>query len=291
MRGGATVLSTLACELGEGPTYDPAGDKLYFFDIVGCKLIEKKFPDGPETVHGLPFMASALAMTDGGLQLVATERGLYLRDPVDGALSLHREIGAEAGGMRSNDARVHPSGAFWVSTMGKAAEPRTGAIYWYFRGEVRKLHDGLTIPNAISFSPAGDVAYFADTRRNVLMRVSCDPLDGLPAGEPAAFVDQRGKAGGIDGAVVDAEGVLWAARWGAGRIDAYAPDGRLWRSVPVPARQVSCPAFAGRQADRMVATSAWQGMDAAAREADPDAGRTFLLDLEVRGRFEPRVAL
>ena len=32
-------------------------------------------------------------------------------------------------------------------------------------------------------------------------------------------------------------------------------------------------------------------MDAKARAADPDAGKTFLLDIEVRGRFEPRVVI
>ncbi len=32
-------------------------------------------------------------------------------------------------------------------------------------------------------------------------------------------------------------------------------------------------------------------MDAEARAADPEAGKTFLLDIEVHGRFEPRVLI
>ena len=32
-------------------------------------------------------------------------------------------------------------------------------------------------------------------------------------------------------------------------------------------------------------------MDAKTRAADPDGGKTFLLDVEVRGRFEPAVLI
>jgi 2-dehydro-3-deoxyphosphogalactonate aldolase len=75
-----TVLSDIACKLGEGPTYDPATGTLYWFDIVDCKLLEKQMPDGRVIVHSLPVMASALAVVDAERQLLVTERGLELRD-------------------------------------------------------------------------------------------------------------------------------------------------------------------------------------------------------------------
>jgi sugar lactone lactonase YvrE len=59
----------------------------------------------------------------------------------------------------------------------------------------------------------------------------------------------------------------------------------------VPARQTSCPAFVGEDFSQMLVTSAYEGMDETARAADPEHGRTFLLDLKVRGRPEPRVRL
>ena len=91
--------------------------------------------------------------------------------------------------------------------------------------------------------------------------------------------------------MVDADGVLWNARWGGARVDAWSPDGKLIRSIAVPAKQSSCPAFVGPNASRIAVTSAWKGMDAAARAADPEGGKTFLLDVEVRGRFEPHVVI
>lgn len=287
----AAIFSDVACQLGEGPSYDPATETLFWFDILGRKLLEKKFPDGETVIHELPVMASAIAAVDGDRQLIASESGLYIRDRRTGALTLHTALEADNPATRSNDARTHPSGAFWIGTMGKMPEPGAGAIYWFLKGELRKIFASATIPNAICFSPDGVTAYFTGTVDGVLFRVDCDPATGLPRGEPKLFVDHRGKAGALDGAIVDAEGVLWNARWGAGSLDAYSPDGKLIRSIAIPATQSSCPAFAGPNAQRIVVTSAWAGMDDAARAAEPHAGKTFLLDMAVKGRFDPPVLL
>jgi len=42
---------------------------------------------------------------------------------------------------------------------------------------------------------------------------------------------------------------------------------------------------------RLLVTSAWQGMDETQRAADPDHGRTFILEARARGRSEPDVKL
>jgi sugar lactone lactonase YvrE len=152
------------------------------------------------------------------------------------------------------------------------------------------LYADVTIPNAICFSPSGEVGYFADTASNILYRVPLDAATGLPIGDPAPFVRHEG-VGGIDGAVVDADDFIWNARWGGGCVDVYDTNGRRLRSLRVPARQSSCPAFVGRDFSRLLVTTAWEGMDAAAREADPEHGRTFILDVASRGRAEPDVRL
>jgi len=286
-----SILGTAVCELGEGPVYEAGTDTLWWFDIVACRLHEYRFADARERIHALPMMASALAVVDADRHVLATEHGLYLRDVATGGLRLLAPVEADNPVTRSNDARVHPSGAFWFGTMGKAAETGAGSIYWYRAGEMRRLFGDITITNSICFSPAGDIGYFADTRKNIVWRVACDPATGLPAGDPAVFIDRSGESAGMDGSVCDAEGVVWNARWGAGTVDAYDVEGRLLRSLPVPARQVSCPAFVGADVGRLAVTTAWQGLDKAALAEDSHAGRTFLLDLPVRGRLDPPVAL
>ncbi len=285
-----SVLSDHACELGEGPSYDPASETLYWFDIVNGLLLEKRLgKDGTTTIQ-LGQMASAQANIDGERQLILTETGLYVRDRTSGRLVLHTSVEATNAATRSNDARVHPCGALWFGTMGKQAETDAGSIYWFFRGELRQLYSGISIPNSIAFSPDGTIAYYADTAVGRIMRVACDARTGLPEGEPKVFAESEG-AGSFDGSVVDADGTLWNARWGEGRLAAYAPGGELVRTVPLPVSQPSCPAFVGKHADRLAVTSAWIGLSDDARRAEPDAGRTFLVDLPVKGRLEPHVLI
>ena len=285
-----TVLSVERCHLGEGPTYDAATDTAWWFDIVERRLFEARLDSGQITIHSLAVMGSALARVDTQRQLLVADDGLYIREPANGRMELYHPLEADNTATRSNDARVHPSGTFWIGTMGRKAERELGAIYALYRGELTCLYDRVTIPNAICFSPDGTVGYFADTGKNVLYRVDLDAATGLPRGEPAALVTRRG-GGGIDGAVVDADGLIWNARWGGACIDVYSPQGEHLRSIRVPARQSSCPAFIGRDFSRLLVTSAWQRMAEDAKRADPDHGRTFILDVAVRGRPEPDVKL
>ena len=285
-----TILSDVTCTLGEGPTYDPGTSTAFWFDIIGKQLHELHLPTGTKTVHDLPFMGSVLAVIDPSRQLIASDRGLFVRDTATGKLTLMTMI-EDKPLNRSNDGRVHASGALWVGTMGRAAEKHAGAIYHVAQGTVTRLFTDITIPNSICFSPDGATAYFTDTDINNFMRVDIDPATGLPTGEPVMLSDQSVSPGGVDGSVCDADGLIWNARWGEGAIDVYKPDGTRIARHSVPATQTSCPAFIGPKADRLLVTSALQGLDDEARAADPNAGRTFELGVAVNGRFEPAYRL
>lgn len=285
-----SVLCAERCHLGEGPTYDATTDTAWWFDIHEAKLFEANLGSGSIRIHDLDRMASALARIDAERQLIVAEDGLYVRNVADGAMALHLPLEADNPATRSNDCRVHQSGTFWIGTMGRNAETGAGAIYAYHRGQISMLFPGISIPNSICFSPDGATGYFTDTARNVLHRVPLDPATGLPRGEPQVVLRHTG-TGGLDGSVVDADGNIWNARWGAGSVDVYSSQGERLRSYAVPAKQGSCPAFVGRDFSRLLVTSAWQGMDPAARAADPDAGRTFILEVGARGRAEPDVKL
>jgi sugar lactone lactonase YvrE len=253
-------------------------------------MIEKNWENGKIDVHALGMKASALAVIDRDRQLIVSEHGLFIRERANGRLTLHHPLEAENEVTRSNDARVHPSGSFWIGTMGKKAETDAGSIWWYREGQVKKLFSGITITNSICFSPDGKVAYFADTDRNIIWRVDTDPETGLPISDKSVF-HHRVEDGGVDGSVVDAEGTLWNACWGGSSINAYSPQGRLIRSISLPVRQPSCPAFVGPDATVMIVTSANEGLDEEARLADPHAGKVLLLDLTLAGRHDPPVRL
>jgi sugar lactone lactonase YvrE len=285
-----TILSAERCHLGEGPTYDVSTDTAWWFDILERRLFEARIGSGAITIHSLHMMASALARIDAARQLIVAENGLYIRTIANGRMDLFAPLEAGNPLTRSNDARVHPSGTLWFGTMGRNAEPRMGAIYALHGGRTSRLFADVTIPNAICFAPSGDIGYFADTADNVMYRVPLDAASGLPVGDPVPFIAHSG-IGGLDGAVVDADGLIWNARWGGGCVDVYDSTARRLYSLRVPASQSSCPAFIGRDLSRLLVTSAWQGMDETQRAADPDHGRTFILEARARGCSEPDVKL
>ncbi|MCK1571209.1 SMP-30/gluconolactonase/LRE family protein [Bradyrhizobium sp. 174] len=283
-----SVLSAERCHLGEGPTYYAATDTAWWFDILDGRLFEVHLGSARPRIHWLGKQASALARFDAGHQLIVAEDGLYIRSIREGSMRLYWPLEANNPATRSNDARVHPSGTFWISTMGRNAEAEAGAIYALYRGEISRLYGDVTIPNAICFSPDGAIGYFADTAKKTMYRVLLDPATGLPCGAPVVLLRQRD---GLDGAVVDADGLIWNACWGGACINIYSPKGEHLRALQVPARQASCPAFVGQNLSRLLVTSAWVGMDEAARAADPEHGRTILMEVAARGRQEHDVKL
>jgi sugar lactone lactonase YvrE len=285
-----SVLSAEHCHLGEGPTYDVTTNTAWWFDIREGRLFEAHLGSGTIRIHALGRMASALGRIDAEHQLVVAEDGCYVRGVADGAMTLFCPLEADNPATRSNDCRVHQSGTFWIGTMGRKAEQGLGTIYALHRGKISTLFPGISIPNSICFSPDGATAYFTDTARAVLYAVPLNPPTGLPRGEPEVLLRHTG-IGGLDGSVCDADGQIWNACWGASRVDVYSPQGERLRSLRVPARQASCPAFVGADLSRLLVTSAWQDMDAEARAADPQAGCTFLLQASARGRAEPDVKL
>ena len=282
------VLDPSNIELGEGPSYDPATDTAYWFSILESELHELDLGTGAKKVHKLPAMSSVFARIDGDRQLIVSENGLHVRERKSGALELVTPVEEDRPDMRSNDGRVHPSGALWFGTMKKGHEARKGAgsIYHVAKGVVTRLFPNISIPNGICFSPDGTIGYFVDTMENRYMRVMVDPLTGLPISEPQIFVDETGQAGGIDGSVCDAEGNIWNAHWGVGEVHRYLPNGEKLAVYSLPAKLTTCPAFIGKAADRLLVTSAAEGLTEAALRADPEAGYTYDLGISVKGVFD-----
>lgn len=275
--------------LGEGPLWHPDRQELFWFDIVGQQMLSRA-ADGAVHVWDFDEMHSAAGRIDRDRLLVASETALAVIDLRTGSRSPLCALEAGDRATRSNDGRADPQGGFWIGTMGKRAEPGRGAIWRWFRGTLRRLFGAIAIPNAICFAPDGRTAYFADTPRQRVWSVALD-AEGWPRGEPEPFLDLAAEGLNPDGAVVDADGAIWVAQWGASRVAAYGPDGTFLRAVEVPAPHTSCPAFGGASLTTLFCTTALEGMDAAQRAAAPRAGMTFAVEGVALGRAEPAVRI
>lgn len=279
------IFDNRPCALGEGPLWHPQRQQLFWFDILNRRLLSRS-DEGPQEWH-FADMVSAAGWISRDELLIASERALFRFNIETGEKAHVRGLDLETQSTRSNDGRADPQGGFWIGTMGKAAEPGRGAIWRFYRGEVRKILPGLTIPNSICFPPDGSSAHFSDTVTGRVMRVALDAM-GWPVGQPETYLDLTAEGLNPDGAVIDANGVMWLAEWGASRVAAYAPDGSRVRTVAFDAPHTSCPAFGY---DTLYCTTALQHMDDAARAAHPHAGMTFAAAGVAQGQPEHQVIL
>lgn len=267
------------CTLGEGALWHPGRGELFWFDILGKRLhIKGRHWQFNRCV-------SAAGWIDDAQLLMADSIGLHVFNLENGTSDQVAEIDAENPITRSNDGRADPWGGFWIGTMGMNAEPNAGAIYRYYRGEVRQLFADITISNAICFAPDGTHTLFTDTKTAQIMRQKLAEKDGWPVGDPEVWLDLSAGDWGPDGAVIDAAGNFWNAQWGANRVACYAPDGTLTQIVAFPAAQTSCPAFGGADLKTLFCTSAADG------QTGEDEGKTFATPVDATGQAEHQIIL
>ncbi len=278
-----TTLSHVKSTLGEGAFWHPERQSFFWFDILGKKLFEWTESHVNEWVFNE--CASAAGWVDKDTLLIASQTALLTFNTETGAKKEIVPLEAENLKTRSNDGRADPQGGFWIGTMGFKLEFAAGAIYRYYKGELRKLYTDITIPNAICFSPDGKTAYFTDTAQGIVKRVSLDS-EGWPTAEPEDWLDLAADGLNPDGAVIDADGNFWNAQWGAARVAVYDPSGALIETHDFPASQISCPCLGGTDFGTLFATSAAEGLP-----DEKSAGMLFSKQVNAKGKAEPRVLL
>lgn len=285
------VHDTRRCELGEGTFWHPERGQLFWFDITGKRLLSVR--DGAPLEWPMEEMTSAAGWIDAETLFLVGESGFYRFDIATGRRERIADLERDNPVTRSNDGRADPFGGYWIGTMGKKAETEAGAIYRYYRGEVRLLRGKVGIPNAMCFSPDGTLAYFADTETCKVMRQRLDPAQGWPVGEAEVYLDLSAEGIYPDGAVVDAEGHFWNAQWGAGRVAEYDQDGEFLRAFSLAASNSTCPCFGGADLATLFCTSAMQGISAERRATEPAHGLTYAIspDPAAKGQAEHRVIL
>lgn len=288
----ATLLLDCHCALGEGPIWHAARQQLFFFDINEQTLFAVDAKGEIADQWLFEEIVAAAAIVDDDTLVLATESGLKGFQISTGGLAPIVAIEADNAVTRTNDSRVHPSGAFWIGTMTKSEqEAPVGSVYHYRAGALTTLKSGIKIPNATCFSPDGRIAYWSDTPTRKIMQCQTDPETGLPVGEWSLFAEVSDGRGYPDGAVIDSQGYLWNARWGGSCVVRHAPDGSIDRVVEVPVSQVTCPAFGGPDLKTMFITTAAKNLSAEQLAAEKHAGSLFAIDLDIAGLPEALITL
>ena len=288
----AKLILDSQCALGEGPIWHPGRQELFFFDINNETLFSVTAAGAITNQWLFNEIVAAAAIVDDNTLVLATESGLKGFELSTGGIAPIIGIEADNAATRTNDSRVHPSGAFWIGTMDKGQdEAAIGAVYHYRDGTLTTLKSGISIPNATCFSPDGRIAYWTDTPTKKIMQCATDPATGLPIGDWTLFADVTDGRGYPDGAVVDSQGYLWNAKWGGSCVVRHAPDGTIDRIIEVPVSQVTCPAFGGPDLKTLFITTANKNMSAEQLAAEKVAGGLFVIDLDIAGLPEAKITL
>jgi xylono-1,5-lactonase len=260
-------------ELGEGALWHAGSRSVYFVDIRG-RRIHRCAEDGSERQSwDAPGQPGFIVPVTGGGFVCGLEDGLYRFDERSGDFSQLRGVEAELTGNRFNDGFVDAHGRLWFGSMDNAETQATGSLYRMARdGEAVPVDNGYVITNGPATDPECKTLYHTDTlAKNVFA------FDLLPDGRLARkrlFVTIAG-SGYPDGMAVDADGHVWIALFGGGRIERYSPRGRLVGSVVFPCSNITKLAFGGDDLRTAYVTTAWKGLTDEQRAREPLAGGLF----------------
>jgi L-arabinonolactonase len=271
--------------------WDAREQALWFTDIQERHLLRLDWPSQALQRFDLPERLGSLGLTVDPAQLVcAFASGFALYRPATGQIDWLFQTEPEYRGVRMNDGRVDRRGRFWAGSMverEKGSPPERGSLWRLDRADRSTPHillSGITISNATCFSPSGDRLYFADTPTQEI-GVFDLAEDGSIANR-RTFARLTGEAY-PDGADVDADGRVWNAEWGSGKVTAYHPDGSIFAQIDLPVSQGTCIAFGGPHLNLLFVTSAREGLSDRQLANQPQAGNLLVYRTQSRGIAAP----
>ena len=279
--------------VGECPVWHAKDRALYWVDIPARRIVRLRPESGQRSEWTLPEQVACFAFDAAGSIVAGMESGLFavtLQDAGDVRVTKLAAPRFDAPGMRFNDGRCDRQGRFWAGTMVQdmAQASTAGALYRFDANGTLSapIVDGLITQNGLAFSPDGAIMYLSDShpQRRLIWAFDLDTDTGMPH-DRRVFADLNHHVGRPDGAAVDADGCYWTCANDAGCLLRFTPEGKLDRTVAVPAVKPSMCAFGGDDLSTLYVTS----IRPASNATDND-GSVFALRPGVQGLPEPGYA-
>jgi sugar lactone lactonase YvrE len=276
----ANIVIDAKAKLGEGPSWDQRFQRLFWVDIKGFQLhIYDPFTCTDRTINVGEHIGAVVPYLKNKV-IVALISGLYCLDIETGAKVLIHDPEEGRLGNRFNDGKCDPAGRFLAGTMSLNGEHAQGALYSLStKGKVSLLVDKASISNGLAWSADHRTMYYIDTPTLEVVSFDYDVAQGTIRNKQlVARLDES--EGYPDGMTIDAEGMLWVARWGGKRVSRIHPaHGEVIAEVSLPVNCVTSCAFGGEQLDELYITTA-QDDDSADQ---PLAGGLFMVKTGVKG--------
>ncbi len=278
-------------ELGEGPRWHAAEERLYWVDIARNQLHRFDPATGTDEMRAFDTPVGCFAFRAEGGLLLAMKDGLALLDRWDSAPhSFGEQLFAERPDLRFNDGRTDPAGRFWVGSVNMPKSARDAALYRVDRdGAIHFIEGGMLTCNGAAFNAEGTAFRHADTPSHELRAYEVDPASGTLSARRIVrrFPEGRGRP---DGGSFDAQGAYWTALFDGGRVVRLNDEGETLASVDLPVTRPTMIAFGGDDLRTAYVTSARTGLSEEQRAAQPLAGGIFAFRVDVPGLPETAFA-
>lgn len=278
-------------ELGEGPIWDGAAQRLWWVDILASTVhrFDPRTGDDASFAVG-EHVGTVVPRARGGLML-AVAGGFASFDPASGTSRLIAAPERDRPRNRFNDGKCDPAGRFWAGTMSYDETPGAGSLYRLDAdGSVTPMLRDVSISNGLAWDLERRRFYFIDSPTRAIAAFDYDHDSGR-IGNRRVCVQATTEDGFPDGMAMDVEGKLWVAHWGGSQVVRWDPDtGRALARIRVPVSQPSACAFGGERLDRLFITSARVGMKPEQLAREPHAGSLFVADPGVTGVPQPAYA-
>lgn len=266
-------------KLGEGPSWDQQFGRLFWVDIEGYQLhIYDPSTNEDRTIDVGEHVSAVVPYLEDEV-IVALISGLYRFNIQTGEKILIHDPEEGRPGNRFNDGKCDPAGRFLAGTMSLNGESEQGAFYSLStEGNVSLLIDEVSTSNGLAWSADHSTLYYIDTPTLEIVSFDYDVQEGTISNKQViATVDES--EGYPDGMTIDAEGMLWVARWGGQRVSRIDPtSGEVIAEVSLPVNCVTSCAFGGEHLDELYITTAQDDS-----EDQPLAGGLFMVKPDVKG--------
>jgi sugar lactone lactonase YvrE len=276
-------------EIGEGPFCDTGTNSLFWVDIRGPALHQHSLDGDRLGSWPLPEPVGAFALLEDGTRaLVALASGLALLDLASGRVEHLLDPEPERPQNRLNEGKVSPCGRHFVfgSMDDREVKEATGALYCLSADRsIRTLATGLIVANGVAWSPDASTLYFSDSRASIIWASDWNAATGTIANR-RIFASPSTQQGRPDGAAMDEEGHYWSAGVSAGRLNRFAPDGRIVETIDLPVQAPTMPAF-GPNGSRMMFVTSHRQVE---KPTDED-GSIVVLDVARNGIPQRRFQL
>ncbi|MCT8158674.1 SMP-30/gluconolactonase/LRE family protein [Pseudoruegeria sp. SHC-113] len=238
-----TALAQPLATTGESPLWDAERGGLWWIDIQAQRLLFTT-PDGTTTATPTPGQPGFVAHAASGRLVVGLEYGLFAHDPASGAWEQLSDTEADRPTLRLNDGKADRHGRLWFGSMDMSGTGQAnGRLYRRDAdGSVHVMREGIRVPNGIVPLP-DDRLLFTDSPTKALQICAIDPPSGALSDWQTVLTTPQ--AFHTDGAVLDAEGHIWAAMIGAGEVWRFTVAGEILAKLACPVTRPTMPALGG----------------------------------------------